>query len=226
MLIRAVKAGDVASAEVLLNDKMINVNSADKDGITPLLQSLLSRNKEIYMKLLKRGADPNVCDRLGRCVMNEAATENDTFWLKESLAHGGDPNALNKGNKHSPNSTPLFYAIQKERPGEKPRVDNVKVLIDAGANVNHRNANGVGPLRAAAGAGNYECVVELLEAGADPLVGDKHGYTLVNWFNGRDENLVPDEDQIPWFNRAAEMLIERGLLERDADGNLKKKPSD
>ena len=222
-LIHALASGDTATADALIDDKNFNVNSANNQGVTPLLQSLVSHNREIYAKLLERGADPNICDGNGRCVMNQAAKESDSFWLREALAHGGDPDALNSGNRHYPNSTPLFYAIHKERPGITPRVENIRLLIKGGANVNHRDSYGRTPLREAAEAGNYESIVDLLAAGADPLQGDKHGYTLVNWFNGRAESRVSNEEQKPWFTKAADVLIERGVLERDSDGKLRKK---
>lgn len=225
VVIRALESGDTPTADAIINDKTFDVNAANNNGVTPLLQALTSGNREMFGKLLKRGADPNLCDTEGRCVMNQAATKSDSYWIREALAHGGDPNALNTGNRHSPNSTPLFYAIQKELPGVKSRIENVRLLIQADADVNHRNANGIVPLRAAAGAGYYDIAIELLDAGADPLQGDKHGLTLVDWFDGRDESLVPDDDQVQWFNKAADILIERGLLERDGDGNLKKKGS-
>jgi hypothetical protein len=34
----------------------------------------------------------------------------------------------------------------------------------------------------------------------------------VDWFQGRDESLVVHEEQLPWFHKAREILIERGLL--------------
>ncbi|MCE9528186.1 MAG: ankyrin repeat domain-containing protein, partial [Planctomycetales bacterium] len=150
------------------------------------------------------------CDRSGRCVMNQAAKEEDPFWLRTALAHGGDPNAINHGNRHYPNSTPIYYAIQNI---PKSHAENARILVEAGADINHQDGYGHTPLRDAAGAGMYETVVLLLEAGADPCLADKHGYSLINWFKGRDERLVPDEDQIPWFRKAREILVKRGLIE-------------
>ena len=155
----------------------------------PLLQTLARHDKNAYVKLLEEGADPNKCDRIGSCAMNQAAREDDPYWLRTALAHGEDPNVINERNPYYPNSTPIFYAISKERPV------NAKILVEAGANINHQDGFGETPLRKAAGTGVYETVVLLLEAGADPYLADRHGYSLVNWFNGRDESMVPDKSR-------------------------------
>jgi uncharacterized protein len=173
----------------------------------PLLQALARHDKNAYAKLLEGGADPNQCDLIGSCAMNQAAEEDDPYWLRTALAHGGDPNVINEGNRHYPNSTPIFYAIYKERPA------NARILVEAGAHINHQNGYLHTPLREAAGTGVYETVVLLLEAGADPNLADRHGYSLVNWFKGRDESMVPDKAQIPWFRKAREILVNRGVIE-------------
>ena len=91
-----------------------------------------------------------------------------------ALKHGGDPNALNMGNRYSPNSTPLFYALyHKHLYIESGRVRKVELLISAGANINHQDAEGGTPLRRAAESGAYEIVLRLLLEGADPAT--------INW---------------------------------------------
>jgi ankyrin repeat protein len=216
-LINAIECGDDATAKAILEDKTLDVNAPGDNGMTALLQSLISNNKELYARLLERGADPNRCDTAGRCVMNQAAELSESWWLREALIHRGDVNALNKGNRHYPNSTPIFYAIAKRR------TENVVLLIKAGANVNHRNDKGVTPLRASAGTGRYELVLKLLEVGADPLKPDHHGGTLVDWFDGRDEEMVPDEDQKPYFRKAGQLLVDLGLMDAESKGQFKKK---
>lgn len=209
-LIKAIDAGDSNAVDFLLDDETLDVKATEDSGATLLLHALTAQNKAIYVKLLEKGASPNQCDRSGRCVMNQAAEEEDSFWLSQALAHGGDPDALNTGNRHIPNCTPLFYAIYKRR------VQNTKILIDAGANVNHRHSFGLAPLREAAGNGKFESVVALLEAGADPTQTDKHGHSFVDWFKSHesetDEFFVRNKDQLPWFRKVKEILIKRGLI--------------
>jgi len=212
-LIRAIEAGDTALANRILAEK-VDVNGQDRAGMTPLLQALLSGNEPLYKQLLARGANPNVCTTRGQCVMNVAA-DRDGPWLELALKHGGDPNALNVGNPHAPNSTPLFYAMHHEHFDiESWHVRNVDLLIKAGANVNHQDSGGRSPLLEAARTGSYESVVHLLLAGADPTLPDKNGQTTVDWYVERTEDMVLSDAQKPWFQKSREMLIERRLLNR------------
>jgi ankyrin repeat protein len=167
----------------------------------------------MFEALLARHASPNLCDDRGRCVMNESASLEDAYWLETALAHGGNPNTLNTGNPHYPNRTPIYYTIMRDAFDIPPwRARNAEILIRAGANIDYLDSEGESPARNAAGSGNYEIVVKLLEAGADPRLGNPSRLTLVDWFQGRDESLVVHEEQLPWFHKAREILIERGLL--------------
>jgi ankyrin repeat protein len=58
--------------------------------------------------------------------------------------------------------TPLFLAI------DAGHTDVVKTLVEAGANVNHANPNGLSPLEFAMVRRNEEAALYLLEHGADP----------------------------------------------------------
>jgi hypothetical protein len=132
--------------------------------------------------------------------MNVAASDPDPEWLKIALKHGGDPDVVNSGNRQFPKRTPLFYAATAGR------AQNVALLIEAGADLDHIDAHGINPLRRASEAGAYNCVVELLLGGADPYQRDNFGYSAFDWFHGRDESLVINESQKVWFRKAAELL--------------------
>ncbi|MGE0536691.1 MAG: ankyrin repeat domain-containing protein [Pirellulales bacterium] len=215
-LIRAIEAGNILLTDKILAEG-VDVNGQDSAGMTPLLQSLLSGNEAIYKRLLEKGANPNVCNKVGQCVMNEAA-DRDGPWLEMALKHGGDPNALNNGNPYFPNSTPLFYAISPPShlgfKFQTWQIHNVELLISAGANINHQDLGGTTPLLRAAESGGYEIVVKLLLASADPTLANKYGQSTVDWFDRRDTEMVREE-QKPWFLKAQEILVERGLLNTD-----------
>jgi ankyrin repeat protein len=216
-LIRAIASDDEARITQLLKDHDININETDDEGVTAVLQSLLSNNKDAYKMLLKKGANPNVVSRDGRSVMNVAASRSDGYWLSVALEHGGDANLANAGNTKFPNSTPIYSAIRNLDVVNEPwHAENVKKLIQAGARVSHRDGFGETPLLVAAKAG--EVVVLLLEAGADPTQKDNSGVTTVDWFDGRTSEMVPEPDQRLWFGRAVGMLEARGLSERPDAG--------
>ncbi len=212
---RAIDAGNSKAVDALLDDETFDVKATEDSGATLLFHAMEVQNKAIYVKLLEKGASPNYCDNSGTCVMNEAAREPDSFWLFQALAHGGDPDVLNTGNRHAPNRTPLFYALNKRL------VKNTIILIDAGADVNHRDSFGLTPLRVAGGNGEYESIVAMLEAGADPKQTDKHGHSFVDWFKNNDdetdEYFVRKKDQLVWLRKAKEILIKRGLIKNGAE---------
>jgi ankyrin repeat protein len=223
-LIRAIRVGDIEMANSVLEDGRFQFKASDHFGRTALLQALASNNKPIYVKLLDRGANPNLCDSQGVCVMNEAAAADDCFWLAEALAHGGDPNAPNTGNRHYPGSTPIFYAAYARKP------ENARLLIKAGANLNHVDDHGQMLLRRALYSAPIEMLVDLLEAGADPLLKDGYGGNFVDLISKYNESMVRTEEKKQSFRRIRAILIERGLLkaapeELSASQNTKKQNS-
>lgn len=108
--------------------------------------------------LVDTGADITVTDVTGDTALHWA-----TYWGHDDLAEV----LINKGYRDSTNNkmkTPLHHAAG--------RADNttriLQCLIDSGAYVNAKDANGSTPLMEAACRGNKEKVDLLLQAGADP----------------------------------------------------------
>ncbi|PYT15860.1 MAG: hypothetical protein DMG59_12255 [Acidobacteria bacterium] len=86
-----------------------------------------------------------------------AAREGDTARMAELLASGADPNGRGGVNHW----TPLMHAIHKNQAG------SVRVLLDAGADLNARAGNQTA-LVMAAGYGYADIVKLLLDRGATP----------------------------------------------------------
>lgn len=143
----AAETGDVATIDVLVKEG-VDVNSRGRANVTPLLHCLWRKNKAGYAALLHHRADPNVCTRLGSAVVHEAAEEPDPFWLRLALEHGANPNLINTGHPYFPNQTPLYYAIAAFSLGQggslpmSGRIESVRLLIGAGADLNHKDASG------------------------------------------------------------------------------------
>lgn len=86
---------------------------------------------------------------------------------------------------HGEQSAALFAAI------EQGDVDRVPELIDRGADVNARRADGWTPLMAAANKGQPDVVRELLATGADPNARTLEGWTpLLAGIDGGNEEVV------------------------------------
>jgi hypothetical protein len=131
-----------------------------------------------------------------------AAENEDPEWLKDALAHRGDPNLVNVGNRFYPGQTPLFDAVNRGR------VENMRLLVKAGANVNHQSARGERVLYFAHNQ-TYEIVLMLLEAGA---AYKYPGFDLVEWMNldiGNDLFRWDDKGK-EWFNKTKSFLEKKG----------------
>lgn len=204
-LIGSIREGNIKlSEELLAAGGDLNARGTGSD--TALHAAIKAINKDIYSKLLLKGADPNICNGQGASVVHLAAERNDVFWLHEALKHGGNPNQLNTGNPHYPNSTPIFYAISKRLTA------NVMELIAEGADVNHADQHGKRVLSAAMELGLYEAVIKLIEAGADLSLVEIHESLQ---FDGLYENRIKDENQKRSFQELKALLTAKGYLKKE-----------
>lgn len=207
-LVNSIRRGDKEASEKLLAQGA-DVNARDSKGQTALHLAIEAADQMLYENLLKRGADPNLCDEQGTSVVHLAAMQNDVFWLRQALQWGGNPNQPNTGNRHSPDSTPIFYALSARKP------QNVRELIAAGADLNHRNHFGTRPLRSAMESGMMAEMIEMIEAGADPKLTDNNGKTILDccgWFDDGVEQLLLTEDDKQAYRQLKAFLIEKGHL--------------
>jgi ankyrin repeat protein len=206
-----------------ISPEEIGLNARRFTSRTALCDEIEARDKEAYLKLLAQGADPNECDSEGTSAMHLAATQKDTFWLREALKYYGNPNQPNTGNTFGLNDTPIFYAIRAARD------QNVLELMAAGADIKHVDDNHCSPL--------YECVyhrmfslaIKLIEAGADPSPPE-HAHSIFSngWFDeGYDKTLdiefpdvyghiAPGSSRADYF-ALKKLLIERGYLKQKSE---------
>lgn len=204
-LVEAAEQGDVAKIDRLVDDG-VDVNAHGKSKATPLRRALVARNKEGYLALLKHGADPNLRDDRGNGIIHLAAEAKSTFWLENAIKFGGDVDLVNVGHPFYPDITPIYYAIYKE-----DRSENVKILIKAGANLNHQDDINQTPLMIASQAAEYECVLALLKAGADYRIKNNHGRDVIDFhFRGRTEDLISAK-QLLWFRKVIAFLEKEGV---------------
>jgi ankyrin repeat protein len=151
-----------------------NPNARGYHGITPLIYAMSGISLKGFRRLLELGADPNLQMENGDSVMTLSAERRDPEALKLALAFGGNPN-LRRSFKpvhyldFSP--TPLFVTLHYNR------LENARILIKAGADVNGRTFDGGTALMEAAIQDRYDMMYVLLEAGADPRARNNNGVT-------------------------------------------------
>ena len=102
-------------------------------GMTVLNWAVQMRKIESVKALIEAGADSNVQDSSGTSPFIEAArVEESTDYLKLLLAHGGNVNDIALKTMAGTCRTPLIAAAGHS-------LENVKILVNAGANINYHS---------------------------------------------------------------------------------------
>lgn len=158
----AAQNGDVEEIDRLVTVG-VDVNTIGRQGVSPLYWALLAQNKRGFKRLLEHGASPNIQTDDGDSVMHLGAElADDPEWIELALEHGGDPNLVASKNRYRWKWTPIYCAINAEH------ARAVELLIEAGADLDHRNWEDETPLEFAAWCGrSFDIVYLLLRAGSD-----------------------------------------------------------
>jgi len=204
--------GDINEIDRLVAEG-VDINTAGKDGMTPLLWTLWHGSHGGFERLLEHGADPNrqhsnVDIGHGRSVTTIAACcPTDSFWLEAVLKHGGETNLVeSEGDINHPNSVmfPIHRAVDSRR------VENLDLLIRAGADLNSKASSfGSTPLIYAATTVWYQGVFRLLEAGADYTIKDDSGGSLADYAIDEPRPFTPEVRY--WKDKVLDFLENKGV---------------
>lgn len=156
----ACASGYIELVTVLL---AINANVEDKghkNESTPLMEACANGHKQIVQLLLKHGANVNAQSASGNSPLHSAVLHGHSQVVELLVEWAGDALKLEEPNENG--HTPLMEAASA---GD---VECVRILLDAGANVNtHSHEFKETALTLAAYKGHAECVAYLLSRGAD-----------------------------------------------------------
>ena len=191
-LMMACKGGCVPLVEQLIRVGA-DVNIQNIFGDTALICGTLKRQNECVKKLLEFGADTSIQGKNGFTALMHAAKTGNINCLQTLIDSGADPNIPNydetvtkimrvdghdircgiKGN------TSITYAAYHGK------VDCVKKLIEAGADVNRRNQSQSNtPLTAAIEKESVQCLKVLIQGGADFNITHKKKITALVMASG------------------------------------------
>ena len=162
----ALERGDVAAVQERVLDDPTYLLEQDDVGDTPLLSAITFDNLGLVQFLLAHGADPNVTvDHGYTCLLTaiEFDADESTRIVAELIRAGAN---IHTTGAHG--WTPLHMAAARGH------VEKARLLIDAGADVNHRKEIDAleTPLMEAAYTGQPSTVRLLLANGADPSMRD------------------------------------------------------
>lgn len=232
---------NAADAALALAEVGADLDAQDADGTTALQFAIMNAHYDLAGKLLEAGANPNVADRSGTTALFVAVDmvtlgreigrpERPSFdvlgavdVIKAALAHGADPDAPLTGptipRHHGfPDRSLSAGATALMRAAKSHDLESMRVLLEAGANVNAQQADGSNVLFSLAspaprGVKNADELVKqtyrlALDAGADINATGANGETVLHRA-ARQGNAA-----------AVNLLIERGvpLDVRDAAG--------
>lgn len=171
-LASAVEAGDAAKVSSLIASGADPNGKGDRD-VTLLEWALLRQSPRGMAALLDGGADPARPGVGGATVLHTAAMATDLVYLRTLLEHGADPNAPHGKT----GETPLAAALMN------PENAAFELLLAQHADPNRADRLGNTPLHVAAEVHKPECVLQLLEAGADASHRNRRGDTFQAYFN-------------------------------------------
>jgi ankyrin repeat protein len=172
-LAKAVCSEDVDQVEYLVNVKKQNINFQEpKFGHSLLIMTVVNQQYGMCEKLLKLGANPNLHDYYeGTPAIVDAAQIGSLFFddakfLRLLLKYGANPSDKENGKLDEGNSiryTPLIVSS-----GSKyDAYEKVKLLVEAGADINYKDEFNNFALKEAIILNNMEVAYYLLLHGAD-----------------------------------------------------------
>ena len=153
-------------------------DEAPPKPVDPKLAALLTAIRAADARAVEKALSPalvNATDEAGSTPLHHAAGFGNLAIMKALLAQGAAVNARNRRA-----STPLHWAILDEA--------KVRLLLDAGADKNARQADGRSIVYQAASSANATNILQLLlEKGADPNLATANGQTPLINASGRGD---------------------------------------
>lgn len=163
-------AGSVEKIQAALA-RGAEVNPRSQDGATALHWATgLGRDPDMVKALIDAGAAIDLPDNRGRTPLMTAARVGNTGGVKYLLDAGAD-----RGRKSPHGLNALHWAAE----GRESNAATIRALVEAGAAVDSRAADGSTPLIIAALNGRAEQMAELIAMGADPDATNSWGLTAL-----------------------------------------------
>jgi ankyrin repeat protein len=209
-LIHAALVGVPYIAEMLLNAKA-DVNLTNNYGNAALSIAIANKQEEMVKFLLKAGAsvDQLITDKIKTTTPLIYALELGLTGIVKVLL-----DAKVNVNQQATNLPPLIIALRRQ--GQDKEI--VKLLLEAGANVNTQDEIGQTPLHYATREGRKDIVELLLNAGADVKRTNKFGHTALTIAINNKYDEVAKELVLQGADaNSTEYVLTRAVMSRDVE---------
>jgi ankyrin repeat protein len=198
------------------------IDKKDKDGRTALYfvmlklcsSNLACSNPEKYVFILKlliaSGANVHTEDKYGTTLLHIAARDGCVEMVRRLLKEKVKVNSRDKDDGSSPLDLAISYRVSSAE--EKDYMIIVNMLIEAGANVHHKNNYNSTLLHSAAAQGNLEVVKLLIAHEVEINLKDNIGNTplYIAVANSASSNAGILEQQC--YLEVIDLLIQRGAM--------------
>jgi ankyrin repeat protein len=215
-LMNAARVGSVDAVTLLL-DRGATINATDATyQQTALMVAVRENHPDIVKLMIARGGSVNARTRIGRAPQWILPNSVPGFGHGIGIVRGGLP-ARGSRAPIPGGMTPLLYAARDGR------MDIVRMLLDAGADINQRDGNEIPSLIIAITNNHPDVARFLIDRGADIKAVDWYGRTPL-WAAVETRNM--DVDNATFINsidREPFLDLIQVLLERGADPNARMK---
>lgn len=202
--VAAIGRGELERAQRLLGEGA-DVNAVGGEGMTALYWAIAKQSLPGFRFLLEGGGDPNTLTRWTdsdgaerwASVIEMAAMLEDSRYLTALLDAGANPDQI----VNSVGETAIFTALLHER------FENASLLIEKGADINHRAQAQITPINRSVSGRAYASALFLLKAGADPTIKNRWGYSAVDTARqfGNAGTLIGSENEAAYPEFVAEL---------------------
>ncbi|KAM5363841.1 hypothetical protein ACJZ2D_011817 [Fusarium nematophilum] len=172
-LLQAVEEPNNLAAVKLFVDKGANLDLQDKEGQTALMIAVWKWSEDIVWLLLKRRANLDLQDKKGQTALMIAVLRDSKNIIWFPLKHAADLSLENDCGERT-----LFKECRSIQMSELPN-NIIKILLEAGADINVEDNLGRTALMIAIENENYIAAGLLIERGGNVDFQDDRGQTLL-----------------------------------------------
>jgi hypothetical protein len=221
-LLASIAAGDVPEVHALLREGADPNLGPSPASQTPLIQAITANNLDIVRILIQAGADVNRAGKIDGNPPIVLARQNSDI-VRELISAGVDLNSRTpprelisvEGKKiRAGGETALHFAAAAND------IETVKLLIEAGANIEAKAENGLTPLDRALKSGTpSESALLLIQAG-ETLTSER-----IDSAHGTSHRPDADLQQLPWaaYTEQTELLAEKLLGPRSCADEFRRR---